>query len=199
MERWDKLNFAFEYLLHFINRKPADARFEIDPVELALVSNFKGGNNSVVEPLPSLGGKLPQYSGQLSGLAKLIGGRDLRQFQTINRLGAEASYFLGLTAHANTKIAGFGPSYASALLAAYFPKTLPIVDRQVLRGADIEHDVDGNGQVVGIASHYPLLLRRFRDELEVRPHASVRELDREWFVRGSKINRTLTVTRSGLE
>jgi hypothetical protein len=54
MERWDKLNFAFEYLLHFISLKPADARYKIDPVELALVSNFKGGNSSVVEPLRSL-------------------------------------------------------------------------------------------------------------------------------------------------
>jgi hypothetical protein len=159
MERWDKLNFAFEYLLHFIDRKPADARFEIDPVELALVSNFKGGNNSIVEPLRSLAEKLLPYSGQLSGLAKLIAGRDLRQIEAINRLGAEASEFLGLTAHAKTKIAGFGPSYASALLAAYFPRTLPIVDRQVLRGADIEHDVDGNGQVVSIANYYPMLLR----------------------------------------
>jgi hypothetical protein len=190
MERWDKLNFAFEYLLCFINRKPADAHYEIDPVELALVSNFKGGNNSVVEPLLSLDEKLSRYSDQLSGLAKLISGHDLRQIQTIDRLGAEASEFLGLTAHANTKIAGFGPSYASALLAAYFPKTLPIVDRQVLRGADIKHVVNGNGQVVSIANYYPMLLRRFREELEVRPHLSVRELDREWFVRGSKINRT---------
>lgn len=189
MERWDKLNFAFEYLLHFINLKPADARYEIEPVELALVSNFKGGNSSVVEPLRSLGEKLPQYSGYLSELAKLIAGSDLRQIQTVDRLHAEASGFLGLTAHASTKIAGFGPSYASALLAAYFPRTLPIVDRQVLRGADIEHDVDRNGQVVNIANYYPTLLKRFRDELEVRPHTSVRELDREWFIRGSKINR----------
>jgi hypothetical protein len=189
MERWDKLNFAFEYLLQFISLKPAEARYEINSVELALVSNFKGGNNSVAEPLLNLGDKLPQYNRQLSGLAKLIAGRDLRQIQTIDRLGAEASEFLGLTAHANTKIAGFGPSYASALLAAYFPQTLPIVDRQVLRGAEIDHDVDGSGQVVSIANYYPMLLRRFRDELEGRPRVSVRELDREWFIRGSKINR----------
>ncbi|WP_407120126.1 hypothetical protein [Bradyrhizobium sp. STM 3561] len=171
MERWDKLNFAFEYLLHFISLKSAEERYEINSVELALVSNFKGGNNSVVEPLQSLGDKLPRYSRQLSRLAKLIAGRDLRQIQTIDSLGAEAGEFPALSGHTNSKIAGFGPSYASALLAAYFPQTLPIVDRQVLRGADIDHDVDENGQVVSIANYYPMLLRRFRDELEVRPHA----------------------------
>ncbi|WP_342726090.1 hypothetical protein AAFG07_03835 [Bradyrhizobium sp. B097] len=196
MERWDKLNFAFEYLVRFIELKPPDARYKIEPVELALVSNFKGGNNSVVEPLRSLGEKLPHYTRQLSELAMLIGGRDLGEFQTIDALCTEASEFLGLTACAYTKIAGFGPSYASALLAAYFPTTLPIVDRQVLRGADIEHDIDGNGQVVGIASYYPRLLRRFREELEAKPHVSVRELDREWFVRGSRINKTLLGIRA---
>ncbi|QHP69825.1 hypothetical protein EI171_22535 [Bradyrhizobium sp. LCT2] len=189
MERWDKLNFAFEYLLQFISLKPAEERYQINSVELALVSNFKGGNNSVVEPLHSLGDKLLRYSCQLSRLAKLIAGRDLRQIQAIDSLGAEAGEFLALSARANSKIAGFGPSYASALLAAYFPQTLPIVDRQVLRGADIGHDVDESGQVVSIANYYPMLLRRFRDELEVRPRVSVRELDREWFIRGSKINR----------
>ena len=143
--------------------------------------------------------KLPWYSDQLSGLAKLIAGCDLRQIQAPDRLGAEAVEFLGLTARADTKIAGFGPSYASALIAAYFPKTLPIVDRQVLRGAEIQHDIDGNGQVIGIANYYPMLLRRFRDELEIRPHVSVRELDREWFIRGSKINRTLIRTRGDAE
>jgi hypothetical protein len=143
--------------------------------------------------------KLPWYSDQLSGLAKLIAGCDLRQIQAPDRLGAEAVEFLGLTARADNKIAGFGPSYASALIAAYFPKTLPIVDRQVLRGAEIQHDIDGNGQVIGIANYYPMLLRRFRDELEIRPHVSVRELDREWFIRGSKINRTLIRTRGDAE
>ena len=87
MEKWDKLNYAFEYLLHFINLKPTEVRYDIEPVELALVSNFKGGNNSVVEPLQSLREKLQSYSGQLSRLAKLIDGSDLRQIQSIRKLG----------------------------------------------------------------------------------------------------------------
>ena len=111
-------------------------------------------------------------------------------------LAGEVGEFLGLTAQPNTQIAGFRASYASALLAAYFPKTLPIVDRQVLKRPTIEHVVDGNGQVIDIANHYPNLLRRFRDELEVRPQFCVRELDREWFIRGSKINRALLWRRS---
>jgi hypothetical protein len=190
MERWDRLNFAFEYLVQFISTKPIEARYEIAPAELALVSNFKGGNNSVVEPLQNLVVKLPRYSRQLFELGKLVADRDLRQmFQTVEQLSAEAIAFLSLTEQDETAISGFPASYASALLAAYFPRTLPVIDRQVLRGASIDHDVDAGGQVLKIAKHYPTLLKRFLAELEIRPDLSVRTLDREWFFRGSQLNR----------
>lgn len=190
MERWDRLNFAFEYLVHFINTKPIEARYEIAPAELALVSNFKGGHNSVVEPLQNLVVKLPRYSRQLSELGKLVADRDLRQmFQAVEQLSAEAIAFLSLTEQDETAISGFRASYASALLAAYFPQTLPVIDRQVLRGADIDHDVDASGQVLKIAKHYPALLKRFLAELQIKPDLSVRTLDRQWFIRGSELNR----------
>ena len=147
MERWDRLNFAFEYLVHFINTKPIEARYEIAPAELAFVSNFKGGNNSILEPLQNLVVKLSRYSRQLFVLGKLVADRDLRQmFQTVEQLSAEASAFLRLTEQDETTISGFRASYASALLAAYFPQALPVIDRQVLRGAGIDHDVAAGGQ-----------------------------------------------------
>ena len=189
MERWDRLNFAFEYLVQFISTKPIEARYEIAPAELALVSNFKGGNNSVVEPLQNLVVKLPRYSRQLFELGKLVADRDFEMFQTVEQLSAEAIAFLSLTEQDETAISGFRASYASALLAAYFPRTLPVIDRQVLRGASIDHDVDAGSEVLKIAKHYPTLLKRFLAELEIRPDLSVRTLDREWFFRGSQLNR----------
>ena len=73
--------------------------------------------------------------------------RDLRQmFQTVEQLSAEASAFLRLTEQDETTISGFRAWYASALLAAYFPQALPVIDRQVLRGAGIDHDVAAGGQ-----------------------------------------------------
>jgi hypothetical protein len=110
MERWDRLNFAFEYLVEFINAKPIEARYEFVPAELALVSNFKGGNNSVVEPLQNLVSKLPWYVRQLFELGKLVDDRDLRQMsQNVDRLGADAGAFLSLTEQPETAFRDFAP------------------------------------------------------------------------------------------
>lgn len=164
MRLWDNLNRAFEYLTRYINSKPRESRFKISEVDLALVSNFKGGNASVVEPVDRLTLKLPIYGDALSTLAGTIDGKPLRSFVAVGDLALQATKFLRLTRVSDTSIAGFGPSYASALLAAYFPDTLPVLDRRVLTGARIDHSRNKQGQPVEIEKHYPELIGRFHAE-----------------------------------
>ncbi|MBB4427105.1 hypothetical protein GGD66_005681 [Bradyrhizobium sp. CIR48] len=188
MKRWHNLNNAFQYLLRFIEAKlPAD-RYNLSEIDLALVSNFKGGNASIVEPIELLSDKLAIYGRSLDILARMIGGRALVTFSTCDELRAEAGAFLALTLTPETAISGFRASYASALLAAYFPETLPVLDRQVLRGAGIAHKLNSQGQVIQIEQHYGKLIERFHSVLKSKPGLSLRELDREWFAVGSKEN-----------
>lgn len=188
-EIWDKLNNAFEYFLDFLTTTPQRIRYDLTSVELVLVSNFKGGNSSITEPLESLRPRLVAYSEKLKEIAELADSRPLRLFNTLTELQRLSSEFLDLTQNAMSKIAGLGPAYASAVLAGYFPETLPVIDRHVLRGARVEHKVNSQRQVIDLQKHYPLLLERFREELVRRPELSLRELDRIWFMQGRKLNK----------
>ncbi|GIQ76217.1 hypothetical protein [Bradyrhizobium sp. RD5-C2] len=185
MKRWDNLNHAFEYLKRYINGKPRETRFKVSEIDLALVSNFKGGNASVVEPVDRLTLKLVSYGDVLGTLAGTIDGKPLRSFVDTGELAGQATAFLRLTKVRDTAIAGFGASYASALLAAYFPETLPVLDRRVLSGARIDHARNSQGQVLEIEKHYPELIARFHAEMLRRPNLRLRDLDREWFSIGN--------------
>jgi hypothetical protein len=81
MPTWDNLNQAFQYLQRYLANKSVGERFVLSEIDLALVSNFKGGSASVVEPVSSLTSKLDHYSQKPGKLHNLIRGRAIYEFQ----------------------------------------------------------------------------------------------------------------------
>jgi hypothetical protein len=182
MPTWNNLNEAFSYVQKFVASKRPDQRFELSEIDLALVSNFKGGNASIVEPLNSLPRKLRSYSLQLRELNDFIRERPLRLVLSseLDQLGMLAKRFISLTKDGDASISGFGPSYASALLAAHFPDTIPVLDRLVLSETGIRHS---STQVKDIELYYPTLIAKFHETLLAESGLSLRDLDRRWFER----------------
>jgi hypothetical protein len=194
MPAWNNLNNAFRYLEKFIANKHALQKFDLSEIDLALVSNFKGGNASIVEPLETLAKKLPFYSAKLKQIDDLINRRPLCNLSKVERtkLGQKAMEFASL---ANKKcdkhISGFGASYASALLAAYFPDTLPVLDRLVLSETKIIKDriKDRAKQVADIKQYYPKLIEYFFEALKNERHLTLREIDGNLFEKNQKRRR----------
>ena len=178
---WDMLNVAMKHFQAHIAVK-ADL-CSLSLVDLLHVSNFKGGNASITEPEPGLARKLYAYEGVLREIAAAFDSRTLRELNEHERTThvGLARKFLDLTHEKATKIRGFGPSYASALLAAHFPDLLPVLDRRVLNGAGIDVRLDSQGQVRNLPSHYPALIEAFHKALVSKKGLSLRELDRIWF------------------
>jgi hypothetical protein len=197
MPTWDNLNEAFAYLQRYLRSKQTRDRFKLSEIDLALVRNFKGGNASVVEPIGSLTPKLKAYSTQLERLSTLIGDRPLHNMQDrLSDLKHQGELFLlltidGATKIGATKIKGFGPANASALLAAYFTETLPVIDRLVLLGAGIDHERNSQHQAIGIEKHYSSLIEKCHPALNNNPQLSLRDLDKKWFDEGRKKSKEL--------
>ena len=97
-----------------------------------------------------------------------------------------ADEFLSLAKDKKTKIRGFGASYASALLFAYFGDLFPVLDRRILNGAGIEVEYNSQKQVKNIEQHYGDLILRCYQELKDHPGKKLRDLDKEWFVKNLK-------------
>jgi hypothetical protein len=182
---WDLLDQAREHLLDYIGRKTDKHALSIE--DLVHVRNFKAGNGSITEPKATLPGKLPAYSNILQAIEQRVGTKALVELSTqdLTEVKDLAMQLLHLTRCSRTKIKGFGPSYASALLHAYFPQVLPVLDWRVLSGAGIKVTYDSQGQVKNIENHYCSLIDRFYDEAKTQKK-SLRELDKRWFVAASR-------------
>lgn len=178
---WTMLDNA---LSHFRSHIRTKSNFTLSIVDLLYVSNFKGGNASITEPEPALSTKLEIYSQHLTRIARSFGEKKLHELTEpeLRRLKQAGSEFLMLTRSSATRIRGFGPSYASALLFGYFPDLFPVVDRHVLNGAGIAVQIDSQRQVRRIEGHYEELLGRFYAALVREPSISLRELDKRWFL-----------------
>jgi len=187
---WNLLNVAMTHFLAHIERKPD--RYALSIVDLLHVSNFKGGNASITEDEPPLSNKLNVFSEALRQIAKVFGNRALRDLTAVElaNLTCLADDLLALTKQEETKIRGFGASYASALLTAHFPKLLPILDRRVLNGARIKVKLNSQGQVKNIERYYRNLIERFHAELARNHNLSIRDLDRRWFCVKLPLRRT---------
>jgi hypothetical protein len=178
---WVMLNEAMSHFQEHIRRKKQ--KWELSLIDLLHVSNFKGGNASITEPVATLSKKLKYYEialRDIEGNFKKKALNDLTTDQLI-QLTACCKNFLALTTQPESKIRGLGPSYASALLAAYFINLIPILDRRVLNGANISVTTQANGQVKDIAKHYTELIEAFRTALRLTPEMTLRELDKQWF------------------
>ena len=157
-------------------------------MDLVLVSNFKGGSASIAEESDKLATKLQHYSRRLEELNAKFGTRRLPDLSDteVESLSQLASDFCEMAKsrlhHTETKINGFGPSYASALLNAYFPDLLPILDRRVLSALQIKGvETDSQGQVRELEKHYPALIFEV-SRLASSRRCDLTEIDRELFV-----------------
>lgn len=178
---WEMLNIAMSYYQEHIQAKKN--RYTLSVIDLLHVSNFKGGNASITEPLATLPGKLKCYEEVLKKVEKSFSGKTLSEL-TANELDSLVTLcneFLALASASSSQIRGLGPSYASAILAAHFMNLIPVLDRRALNGADISVVKDSQNQVKNIAGHYGRLIRAFHAEFSKRPGVTVRQLDKEWF------------------
>ncbi|TBN37942.1 hypothetical protein [Pseudomonas sp. BGI-2] len=180
---WEMLNEAMSHFQEHIRNKKLI--WELSLTDLLHVSNFKGGNASITEPMATLPPKLKQYEIVLRDIEttfKKKGLNDLTE-EELTQLTGRCTDFLALTTKPKSKIRGLGPSYASALLAAHFINLIPVLDRRVLNGAAISVTTQANGQVKDIAKHYAELIKAFRAALRLTPEMSLRELDKKWFIK----------------
>lgn len=178
---WEMLNIAMSYYQEHIQSKTD--RCSLSITDLLHVSNFKGGNASITEPLVTLTQKITYYETVLRKVEQRFSGKSLSTLTTseLSTLVSLCDELLALTTKNSSKIRGVGPSYASAILAAHHLNLIPVLDRRALNGAGIAVKKDRQNQVKEIASHYGELIRAFHTELTSRPELSVRQLDKEWF------------------
>jgi hypothetical protein len=175
------LDVAMTLFQSYIKSKPD--RFALSIVDLLHVSNFKGGNASITEHEPGLSTKLESYEAHLRNIDSIVCGRKLGKLgDKLEKVKECGVNFLHLTSkEAKTRIRGFGPSYASALLYAFFPDVMPVLDRRILNGAGIPARLDLQGQVKEISSYYARLIDAFHKVLSQNEALSLRELDKRWF------------------
>jgi hypothetical protein len=182
--RWHKARRAYAYASARIAERRPTHRFAIDHIDLVLVSNFKGGNASIAEPLEALEDKLKAYNACLLGIAEGFKEKHLRDLKDpqVLKLCDQAFDFLQLTLSNATKIDGFGPSYASALLNIYFPDLLPILDRRVLLAAGAPHvQVNSQRQIRKIEQHYSWLIQETHRRLKRNTKLTMSQLDFDLF------------------
>jgi len=180
---WEMLDHAMAHYQGHISSK--QDRYSLSIVDLLYISNFKGGNASITEPKVTLNNKIAAYEKILVDIANSFNGKKLSELseqETAGLIGL-CDKFCALTQVKETKIRGFGASYASALLAAHFMELIPVLDRRILNGAGIEVEYDSQKQVKEIAQYYGVLIKSCRSELLKREKLTLRILDKEWFIK----------------
>jgi hypothetical protein len=183
ISRWEMLNHALQHYLLYIKNK--ENKYHITIIDLIFISNFKGGNASITEPVVALNKKIQVYSRALEVISEKFEGRKLQSLRSdeLDELLILGDGFISLADNRDTKIRGFGPSYASALLSAHFVELFPILDRRILNGIGIDVDYDSQKQVKNIAKHFKSVIIACYDELKKDPKKTLRELDREYFIK----------------
>jgi hypothetical protein len=190
INQWQKANISYQNYLNYIGRK--GERVELTYIDLLYVSNFKGGNASINEDEASVNEKLKEYSKHLRALDQEFGAKYLKDLsnEELESLKNKALSFIKLTLSNSTSIDGFRCSYASALLHFHFPNLIPILDRRVLNGIGIKVEKNKQGQVISIERYYPELITRFYNHLRDNPNKSLREFDKENFIKPIENNET---------
>ena len=180
---WEMLNHAMAHYQEHISNK--NQRTQLTIFDLLYVSNFKGGNASITEPVGMLDQKLKRYETVLCDIERQFGSKTLASIgqNETESLIEICCCMLKLTKEKNTNIRGFGESYASALLAAHYIDLIPVLDRRILNGAGIEVNYDSQGLVKNIGQHYACLIRACHKELQQKRFLTLRELDKEWFTK----------------
>jgi hypothetical protein len=180
---WEMLNEAMSHFQIHIGAKKD--RCSLTIIDLLHVSNFKGGNASITEPISSLPTKLKAYESKLKEIEEEFGIKKLQELNEdeTKKLIKLCDEFCSFALAEKTKIRGLGPSYGSALLAAHFMELVPVLDRRILNGAAVKVKYDSQKQVKNISSHFSELIMTCQKELKKRNGLSLRELDKEWFAK----------------
>lgn len=184
--QWLKARTPYQYLRdHIANKDPSD-RCKLSLYDLLLVKNFKGGSATIAEPIHSLSAKLNEYEKMLTKINEKFHVKN-HHLKVLNKTELQClidltGKFCELSSYPKSKINGFGPSFASALLHAFFPDLIPILDRRALNGAEIA-DVFTNsqGQVKHIESHYPRLIKYFFERTQTQANLTIEEIDKQLF------------------
>ncbi|MDR1161952.1 MAG: hypothetical protein LBK45_06395 [Tannerellaceae bacterium] len=182
--RWEKSNKSYLNYLNYLDKKKD--RFDLTFIDLLYISNFKGGNATIHEEEDDINRKLKSYTEKLREMNTLYGGKSLRDLtdSEINTLIDKIKEVCDLTKkEGDTNIDGFSVSYLSALLNAYFPDLIPIIDRRVLINLGLvkEKDIDSTVHIKNIYAHYGELIREFA-RLMKDDKRSMREIDRSFFI-----------------
>ena len=180
---WNDANILLLNYKEFIESKKE--KFNITFIDLLYVSNFKGGNSTIKGNEKDINIILKEYSVSFKKLNNIYGEKSLIEINDDELV--ELIKIIELTMKnliVNYNINGFKYSYMSALLHAYFPNLLPILDRRLLINLDLvfSKDLDSTKQVKKIEQYYGSLVNKFRDILVMNDTKSIRHIDYENFI-----------------
>lgn len=180
---WDRAAHAYGHYVDYIATKPDKCALSV--TDLVYVKNFKGGSSIIAEPAATVSAKLNKYERVLRDAAASpefsSSLRDLDE-GLYARARTRMVAFVGMAQRVDARINGFGVSLSSALLHFYFPTLVPILDRRVVNGANIQGlKVDAQDQVINLLDLYPSLIDYFRARLRATTKLTLRSLDRRLF------------------
>jgi hypothetical protein len=186
--QWNKSCISYtNYQNYLYNKDNGETRFKLTFIDLLYISNFKGGNATINESEAEIDRKLLYYSDFLKRLHtefELLKLADLNNFQ-VEKLIALVLDTCRLAVKGNhAKIDGFSTSYLSALLNAYFPKLIPILDRRVLINLHLvnDNDLDSQAQIKNIINFYSPLIKKTQ-EISKKTGNDVRQIDKTYFTK----------------
>jgi len=181
--KWNKSAESLKNYQSFITEK--QNKFSLTIVDLLYVSNFKGGNSTINDPVEKINKRLISYSEKLQEIEKDFGNSSLNSLDStqIGQLKSKIKSVCDLTIKpSDTNIDGFSVSYLSALLHIYFPLLIPILDRRILKNLEITSEVDENKQhqIINIQEFYPALISKMY-EISNQTGKTIREIDKKYF------------------
>lgn len=183
LTNWQKSEKSLLNYQMYLDRKPD--KFHLTLIDLLYISNFKGGNATINEDEQVIEEKLKAYGHILLLIKQELSVQTLAELSDLGmeRLIELSDKFLALSNHSETAIDGFKSSYLSALLHAYFPNLLPILDRRLLINLgliDVSH-LSTDGQVKNIATFYPQLIRKICEVCK-SSNKTIRDVDKDYFI-----------------
>lgn len=187
LTRWNSANLSFENYLKYIDKKSKTDRLGLTLIDLLYISNFKGGNSSIHEDEDGVNLKLEKYSELLKKIDQQFNSKSLVDLSEnkLNILIQLVENMFELTESSETKIYGFSISFLSALICAHFPNLVPIIDRRVLNGLELDDlKLNSSKQVTNMKDLFPGLVKEMQSKLkEANGKISLRDLDKELFIK----------------
>ena len=183
LNQWIKSSISYKNYQEYLGGK--NERFNLTLIDLLYIANFKGGNATVNEPVNIIDTKLESYSKVLNTISCKFGDMkltDLNELELSLLIRYLQKVFKLTDKNCPTNIDGFGISFMSALLHAYFPELIPILDRRIIINLDIpkKEDVNKHGQIKKMDKFIRPVVEKFA-ELCTQRNQSVREVDKYLF------------------